>query len=1025
MTDSTDRKVKAEPKCYNFGSIGHLATRCPHNGLCGREMRERNNAKGHWEVQHTGRVEGCWVGDILLDTGCSRTLVKRHLVPDGKLLEGQSTTIRCAHEDTVTYLLAQVDLEIEGQAISVVAAVADTLPMSVLLGTDVRMLEELLRDEKSQSNPQRAMVMTRAQTRRQKEEENQQLQKMASSGVQPKQVEDMVPQPTRFIPDLDFADDLFIPSHTRKRLSRNQKRLQKLKYREKNCEEEAGNLDTKGPLDISAVEMIALQEEDPSLDEVRSAVDGNSCGTGFYKEEGLLYRQWTPVGSLEKTVKQLVLPTSCRKAVLELAHSIPLAGHLGQDKTAKRILQRFYWPTLFRDAKAYCRCCEQCQKCSRKKPPRAPLVPLPVMEEPFQRLAMDIVGPLPKSRKGNRFILVLSDYATRYPEAIPLKTVNAEVIAEEAVKFFAQVGIPQEILTDQGSNFTSQLLKEIYRLLHVQPIRTSPYHPQTDGVVKRFNQTLKSMLRKYAQEAGKDWDRLIPYLLFAYREVPQSSTGFSPFELLYGRPVRGPLDVLKETWEAQKRSNESVVSYVLHIQEKLEAMTDLVQTNMKEAQQQQKHWYDRHARSRELKEGDQVLILLPTASDKLFAQWQGPYMVEKRVGEVNYRVHLFDRKKSHRIFHINMLRKWNAPSDPACMAEELSANDLEQVPSWKHEGETHKCQLGEQLDCRQKEELTNILHKFKDVLQDCPGRTDIIRHDIHLKEGAHPSRQAPYRLPHAYRDQVQKEIEDMLRAGIIEPSSSEWSSPVVIVPKRDGTIRLCVDYCRLNSVSSQSAYPMPRVDDVIDQLGKAKFLTTLDLTRGYWQVPLSDRSKELSAFTTPFGLYQFQVMPFGLHGAPSTCQRMMDQLLEGTRQFATAYLDDVIIYSETWEEHLQHVSEILRRLQTAGLTAKPSKCHFGTTQCVYLGHVVGGGQVRPQEQKLCAVREFPVPTTKKEVRVFLGLTGYYRRFIPVYSTIATPITDLTKNKAPSEISWTEQCDHAFRTLKNLHVLHQS
>lgn len=173
--------------------------------------------------------------------------------------------------------------------------------------------------------------------------------------------------------------------------------------------------------------------------------------------------------------------------------------------------------------------------------------------------------------------------------------------------------MPEEILTDQGSNFTSQLLAELYRLLHVHPIRTSPYHPQTDGLVERFNQTLKSMLRKAASDEGKDWDKLVPYLLFAYREVPQASTGFSPFELLYGRNVRGPLDVLKESWEASQKSNDNIVSYILSTQEKLRTMTELVQENLSKAQGRQKSWYDKNARVREFEPGDPILVLLPTS----------------------------------------------------------------------------------------------------------------------------------------------------------------------------------------------------------------------------------------------------------------------------------------------------------------------------------------------------------------------------------------------------------------------------
>lgn len=222
------------------------------------------------------------------------------------------------------------------------------------------------------------------------------------------------------------------------------------------------------------------------------------------------------------------------------------------------------------------------------------MIPLPVVEEPFSRTAMDIVGPLPKSRSGKRYILIY-DYATRYPEAIALRATDAEHIAEELVTVFSQVGVPREILTDQGSNFTSHLLKELYLLLHIHPIHTLPYHPQTDGLVETFNQTLKSMLQKAAVEEGKDWDKLLPYLLFAYCEVPQESTGFSPFELLYGRVVRGPLDILRESWEAAKKSDESVVSYILSILEKIRKLSEIAQENLRSAQETQKRWYDRTA----------------------------------------------------------------------------------------------------------------------------------------------------------------------------------------------------------------------------------------------------------------------------------------------------------------------------------------------------------------------------------------------------------------------------------------------
>lgn len=206
---------------------------------------------------------------------------------------------------------------------------------------------------------------------------------------------------------------------------------------------------------------------------------------------------------------------------------------------------------------------------------------------------MDIVGPLPHSRSGNQYVLVVCDYATSYPEAVALRNIDAESVAEELVKLFARVGIPREILTDQGTNFTSQLLAKVYRLLHVKGLHSSPCHPQPDGLVERFNQTLKEMLRKTASEEGKDWDKLLPYVLFAYRVVPQESTGFLPFELVYGREVRGPLEMLEETWESTQDTKEDVLSYVMLMREWLEKMASLVQTNMAKAQDQQKHWYDR------------------------------------------------------------------------------------------------------------------------------------------------------------------------------------------------------------------------------------------------------------------------------------------------------------------------------------------------------------------------------------------------------------------------------------------------
>ena len=243
-----------------------------------------------------------------------------------------------------------------------------------------------------------------------------------------------------------------------------------------------------------------------------------------------------------KACEQLVLPKQCRTAALLLAHDVPATGHLGVNNTRTRILYRFFWPGVFKDVADHCRQCEVCRRSAgRRDWIRAEMIPMPPIEKPFQRIAMDIVGPLPRSRAGNKYILTICDYATHYPEAIPLPSTEAERIAKELVKLFACVSIPDEILSDQGTNFMSTLLQEIYQTLHIKRIRTTPYHPQTDGLGERFNGTLKSMLRNLTFK-NRDWDELLPCILFAYREVPQESTGFSPFELLYGHCIRDEMD---------------------------------------------------------------------------------------------------------------------------------------------------------------------------------------------------------------------------------------------------------------------------------------------------------------------------------------------------------------------------------------------------------------------------------------------------------------------------------------------------
>eukprot|EP00731_Ephydatia_muelleri_P001672 Em0001g1672a len=294
-----------------------------------------------------------------------------------------------------------------------------------------------------------------------------------------------------------------------------------------------------------------------------------------------------------------------------------------------------------------------------------------------------------------------------------------------------------------------------------------------------------------------------------------------------------------------------------------------------------------------------------------------------------------------------MLKRWNEVKSLLCFEED----DVEEEILDTGVSNGGKLVINEHLDEAQYQELELLCSDFQDVLHGTPGCTMLTEHSIPTGLST-PVRQVPYRLPYARREWVKKEIEAMFQDGVIESSISDWASPIVLIEKKDGGIRFCVDYRKLNSVTQGDAYPMPRVDELLDQLGNSQYLTTLDLARGYWQVSVKLEDRHKTAFTTPYGLYQFKVMPFGLCGAPATFQRMMDRLLRGAEGYAAAYIDDLVIYSPSWEEHCGHVKAILTRLRDAKLTARPEKCQMGMRHCTYLGHVVGCGQVKPEQSKL-------------------------------------------------------------------------
>ncbi|KAL8568228.1 hypothetical protein ACOMHN_027751 [Nucella lapillus] len=565
----------------------------------------------------------------------------------------------------------------------------------------------------------------------------------------------------------------------------------------------------------------------------------------FLEKKGILYRQYS---GRDASYKQVVVPTKYRLDLLKVAHESMMGGHLGAKKTLERVWQQFFWPGICADVRRFCASCDLCQKATPKgRTKKVPLVQMPLIDTPFRRVGVDLVGPIvPASESGNRYVLTVVDYATRYPEAVPLKSIEAERVAEALFEIWSRVGIPSEVLTDRGTQFTSSVMQQVNRLLSIKGLTTTPYHAQCNGLVERFNSTLKSLLKKLCHEQPRCWDRYIPALLFAYRESPQESLGFSPFELLYGRTVRGPLAVLKQIWTDEEAEEEvkTTAQHVVDLRNRIEETCALAQENLKKASCQYAKYFDRKARPRTFKPGDKVLLLLSAKHNKLQVSWQGPYEIVERVGEADYKVKISGKVK---LYHANLLKLYverasdsQVPVAAVRVAvvmddeeEEVFSRTPRKLPlcSLEPEESVEDIHLGPTLTPEQKVQVKKVAEGNARVVTDLPLQTELEECQLSLCEST-PVRVRQYTLPYAKQAVIRKEVEDMLKLGVIEPACSPYNSPIVLVTKKDGKVRFCVDYRKLNQVTEFDAEPLPDPEFLFNQLSEAKYLSKIDLSKG-------------------------------------------------------------------------------------------------------------------------------------------------------------------------------------------------
>ena len=760
-------------------------------------------------------------------------------------------------------------------------------------------------------------------------------------------------------------------------------------------------------------------------------------------KNGILYRIFRKPGvNGGEPMRQVMVPKKLRKSVMDLGYASIMGGHMGIKKTTDKIMSSFYWPGIHSDVTHFCRSCDVCQKTTpRGRVPKVPLQGMPLVDMPFKRVAIDLIGEIkPASDAGHRYILTLVDYATRYPEAVPLKRIDTETVAEALVDMFSRLGVPEEILSDLGTQFVSDCMKEVARLLSVRQLTTTPYHPMCNGLVEKYNGTLKAMMKKLCSDQPRQWHRYINPLLFAYREVAQESTGFSPFELLYGRTVRGPMHILKELWTKDVESPEAKISYhyVFELRERLEDTMKLARSELEKAQGKGKHYYDRKTKIRKFSPGEKVLVLLPTDHNKLLMQWKGPYSVEAVKGLNDYAVKIKNKQK---ILHANLLKKYfvrgsdELEVNAATMKAEREwepfqqcyiVDDEEQVPDDDELLELGNLPSKESIDCisigpecdsQQQADLQGLLSEFSHIFTDLPGKTQLVQHEIKLTS-ATPVRSKPYPIPFATREALKQDIDEMLKLGVIRESrSSPYASPVVIVKKKDGSNRICVDFRKLNKLTDLDPEPMPTAAQLFHELSDDKFFSKIDLSKGYWQVSIPEEDVPKTAFVTPDGTYEFLRMPFGMKNSGATLKRGMKKLLKNM-DGVVYYWDDILVHTKTWDEHLEVLRKLFQKLTEANLTARPSKCIMGTGNVDFIGHKLSEGQKGLNEENVKKIFTASRPKTKKQLRSFIGLASFYREYMPHFATVTAPLTDLLKKGKPNNLEWGELQDKAFSTIKD-------
>ncbi|GFU58858.1 retrovirus-related Pol polyprotein from transposon 297 [Trichonephila clavipes] len=434
--------------------------------------------------------------------------------------------------------------------------------------------------------------------------------------------------------------------------------------------------------------------------------------------------------------------------------------------------------------------------------------------------------------------------------------------------------------------------------------------------------------------------------------------------------LQTPETLVMEHWMEPEKECDLVTEYMFKLINRLKRCQEVAINKMEEMQVKRKTWYDKNAVKREFKDGDLVLVLATSRANKLAVQWIGPGTILNKISETNYLVEIPGRRETSQIYHINMLKPYyKRPEHVNVIINDETKNSLAdqelEIPYLENnsliydfEDVIQASELNKHLHDKQMDRLRELLNKYSKCFSNNPGLTNLVEHEIQLVSDQ-PVRTKPYRMSHRQNEILKNEINPMLKLGIIEVGESDYMSPMILVDVAGKEPRPCIDYRKLNGIIKTEYFPLPKIEERVEKVSAAKFITVLDLSKGYWQIPSSKTAQRYAAFCTSF-----------------------------------------------------------ENKEKAKLTIKPSKCKFAEQNVKFLGHIVGQGFRTPFEIKVQAVLEFPTSRTKTQIRAFLGLAGYYQKYINLFSVIAAPLTDALKGRAKKgEITWTTECENAFRELK--------